>query len=136
MQLNPEFYERLGARIAALRRAAALSQEQLAERADVGSSYVAHIEVGDRKPTLDVLMRLAAALDVPLWRLITDDRLTRDERARDAHVRVLADRAATLGATDVEALAYIAERLQTASGNGRGPATRATGPARNNKTRR
>jgi len=61
-----DFYHQLGRRIAALRRAAGLSQERLGERAHVGASYVAHIEIGSRKPTIDVLLRLADAVDVPL----------------------------------------------------------------------
>ena len=86
---NADFYRQLGRRIAALRRSVGLSQERLGERARVGASYIAHIEIGSRKPTIDVLLRLAAAVNAPLWQLLTDDRLTPDEKAWDAAAREL-----------------------------------------------
>lgn len=111
---NADFYRQLGRRIAALRRSAGLSQEGLGERARVGTSYVAHIEIGSRKPTLDVLLRLAGALDAPLWRLLTDDRLTPDEKAWDASARELGQRVHGLAQPDLQALTYLATRLKTA----------------------
>ena len=51
-----DFYEELGRRIAELRKTRSMSQERLGEQAEVGVSYVAHIEIGSRRPTLDVLL--------------------------------------------------------------------------------
>ena len=113
---RPDFYDELGRRIAAFRKAASLSQEQLGERAVVGVSYVAHIEIGSRRPTLDVLMKLADALDVPLWRLITDDRMAPDEVTWDASARDLAEKVRGLDTNDLHALSYLAERLKKQSG--------------------
>ncbi len=124
-----DFYVRLGRRIADLRRALDLSQERLGERAGVGTSHVSHIEVGTRRPTLEVLRRLATALAVPLWRLITDDRHTRDERTWDAASRALADQVRGLGPDDLRALAYLAARLRgsnEAPGLGQAKPPRAT----------
>lgn len=42
------------------------SQEQLAERASVQRSYLVEIEAGLRNPTLDVIVRLANGLHVPV----------------------------------------------------------------------
>lgn len=53
VSVHSDFYRHLGRRIAALRRSDGLSQERLGERARVGSSYIAHIEIGSRKPTID-----------------------------------------------------------------------------------
>ncbi len=109
-----DFYEHLGRRIALFRRGLALSQERLGERARVGASYVAHIEIGSRKPTIDVLRRIAEAVDVPLWRLLTEDRLTTDEKAWDAASRDLAAKVHGLPQDDLQALSYLAGRLQGA----------------------
>jgi len=109
---HDDFYRQLGRRIAALRRLVGLSQERLGERAHVGASYVAHIEIGSRKPTIEVLRRIAEVIDVPLWRLLTDDRLTTDEKAWDAAARELAGRVRGIAQQDLQALTYLATRLQ------------------------
>ena len=112
MTVHVDFYRQLGRRIAALRHSVGLSQEKLGERAHVGASYVAHIEIGSRKPTIDVLLRIAGVVDVPLWRLLTDDRLTTDEKAWDAASRELGERVHGLAQQDLQALTYLATRLQ------------------------
>jgi len=110
-----DFYEELGRRIADLRKSRSMSQERLGEAAEVGVSYVAHIEVGSRRPTLEVLLRLADALQVPLWRLITDDRLDHDELLWDAAARDLGTKVRGLSHDDLRVLAYLADRLHGAT---------------------
>jgi transcriptional regulator with XRE-family HTH domain len=119
VRANADFYRQLGRRIAMLRRSVGLSQERLGERARVSASYVAHIEVGGRKPTIDVLLRIADAVNAPLWRLLTDDRLTTDEKAWDAAARELAERVHGLAQPDLQALTYLATRLKTAESPGK-----------------
>ena len=46
------------------RAAADLSQEKLGERANVHRTYVGELERGLKSPSLDVIVRLALALDV------------------------------------------------------------------------
>lgn len=111
---SEDFYQQLGRRIAALRGLLDLSQEKLGERARVGSSYIAHIEIGSRRPTIEVLRRIADAVNAPLWRLLTDDRLTPDEKAWDASARDLAEKVHGLAQSDLQALTYLATRLKTA----------------------
>jgi transcriptional regulator with XRE-family HTH domain len=41
-----------------------VSQEELADRADIDRTYVSLLERGLRQPTLDTLFRLAAGLNV------------------------------------------------------------------------
>jgi len=55
---------RLGAGLRAYRRAAGVTQEQLAERLGVTPRYLAGIERGERNLTLDSIDRLAADLGV------------------------------------------------------------------------
>ncbi|MBX3160111.1 MAG: helix-turn-helix domain-containing protein [Deltaproteobacteria bacterium] len=98
-----------------MRKSRSWSQEQLAERAGVGSSTVSHIEIGSGHPSLEILLKIAGALGVPLWRLITDDRMTPDERTWDAASRELAEKVRGLDADDMRALSYLAARLQQAT---------------------
>jgi len=56
--------------VRALRVAARLSQEQLAERSGIHTTYLSSLERGHRNPTLNVLAALAGALDVSLPRLL------------------------------------------------------------------
>ncbi len=86
-----DFYRELGRRIAELRRQRGLTQERFAERASITTSYLARIETGARKPTLDVVRRLAAELEVPAWQLLADDREgSEDEAWRGAADRLVA----------------------------------------------
>jgi transcriptional regulator with XRE-family HTH domain len=61
------------------REQAALSQEALAHESEVHRTYVSLIERGIRHPTLDVVFRLASALDIPPATLVgeTEVRLKR-----------------------------------------------------------
>ncbi len=54
----------LGRRLKALRKRAALTQEDLAERAGINSKYISGIERGRENPTLDTLLLLASELGV------------------------------------------------------------------------
>ena|SRR6185437_6386638 len=80
-----------GRAIYELRIKAALSQEELAFRSDVGRSYVGVLERGEKEPCLGVMFRLAKALDVTLLEVFgLTDRLYREgfKRARrNARVR-------------------------------------------------
>ena len=57
--------ETIGRRVRRLRLARGLSQKQLA-MPGVSYSYISRIESGNRKPTLNVLRKLARRLGVPL----------------------------------------------------------------------
>ena len=62
----------LSTNIRSLRTQAGLSQEQLALRADVDRTYVSQIERAIGNPSLLVLTKLAAILDVDLLSLFTE----------------------------------------------------------------
>jgi transcriptional regulator with XRE-family HTH domain len=64
--MEDAFYKRLGEHISQLRKASALTQEDLSAASDLTTSYINKIEAGTRKPTLDVLGAIADALDVPM----------------------------------------------------------------------
>ena len=60
----------LGLRIAMLRRAAGLSQSQLAKAAGVSPSTIGMYEQGRREPSIDTLVAMADALGVSLDLLV------------------------------------------------------------------
>lgn len=60
-----------GESVSRLRRERSWTQEDLAERADVHRSYLAAIETGVRNPSLDVIVKLANGLRVPVAQLFT-----------------------------------------------------------------
>lgn len=63
---NPYFGETLRA----YRLERHLSQEQLSERVDVLRSFISSLENGTRQPSLDMILRLAKALDITPGKLI------------------------------------------------------------------
>lgn len=56
-----DYYE-IGQRIRKYRKALGMSQEQLAERADISVTHMSHIETGNTKLSLQVLVDIAGAL--------------------------------------------------------------------------
>ena len=59
----------IGMRIKEIRRSKGLSQEQLAERADINSKYLSRMERGTENPTLDMFIKLANALGIEMWEM-------------------------------------------------------------------
>lgn len=98
----------LGQRLARLRHERGLTQEELAERAGIATSYLSRIEIGMRQPTIVSLARIAAALRVPLWRCVADpaDRSVRDPSSKLSRVAV------GLTEKEVELLVAIARELK------------------------
>ena len=65
--------KRIGLHIRAARRNMGYTQEKLADRLDLSANFIAHLERGSRKPSLDTLIALSAILDVPLEDLLKAD---------------------------------------------------------------
>lgn len=62
----------VGRNIRRIRVSLRISQERLAYDAGVDRSYLGGMERGEQNPTVDVLERVAATLDVPLKALFDD----------------------------------------------------------------
>lgn len=62
-----------GQRMATLRRACGLTQEQLAELIEKDRVYVGYLEQGRRSPSYETVYSLAAALNVPMIELFDFD---------------------------------------------------------------
>lgn len=59
-----------GDRVRHYRQRLNLSQEALAYKADINRTYIASLEAGHRNPSLDLMARLASALEVDLGTLV------------------------------------------------------------------
>lgn len=67
-------YYKLGQRIRNSRKACGLTQEQLAEKVDISSVHLSHIETGTTKLSLSVLVSIATALNVSTDSLLFDEK--------------------------------------------------------------
>lgn len=94
----------LGDRIKELRTQAGWSQGQLAERVGTDARQISRYENARITPSLDVLARIAQALDVSLDHLVFDDIARRPLHAKQD---VLGDRLAAIAELDPEALAAL-----------------------------
>jgi transcriptional regulator with XRE-family HTH domain len=61
-----------GSKVRELRKERGMSQEALADAANVNRSYLSEIEQGIVSPTIVVVLRLAKAFDVPAAALVDD----------------------------------------------------------------
>ena len=62
-----------GATVRKYRKAAGLSQETLADLAEIHRTYIGGIERGERNPTLLMIHRLANALEIEPFKLLEID---------------------------------------------------------------
>lgn len=70
-----------GRRLRSIRKALKITQEQIAEEAEINPKYLGELERGEKKPSFDVLVALSTALGVPLGAFFQFDREERDEKA-------------------------------------------------------
>ena len=65
-------YYKIGQKIRKFRKAHGMSQEELAERIDISTTHMSHIETGNTKLSLPVLVNVATALEVRVDDLLSD----------------------------------------------------------------
>lgn len=63
---EPQYLKAFGKRLAEVRRSRGLTQEQLAEKADITQLSLTFLETGRRWPRIATLHKLAKCLDVPI----------------------------------------------------------------------
>lgn len=68
---NMNYFE-IGQRIRKLRKAYNFSQDQLAEMVEISTTHMSHIETGNTKLSLPVLVKIAQALHVQTDEIIYD----------------------------------------------------------------
>lgn len=74
-------YYKIGQRIRKFRKAQGLSQEQLAEAVNISTPHMSHIETGNTKLSLPVLVSLAQHMHVSVDELLFDDPANRKNNA-------------------------------------------------------
>ncbi len=79
----------VGRRIKTLRKAHKLSQEALADRADMSVKYLSRIEVGRENPTVDILLRLADGLNVEPYEMLCFEDLEPVRQLRERAARLI-----------------------------------------------
>lgn len=102
---------KLGIKIRTLRKVAGLTQEQLAEAADVSPNFIGYVERGQRALSIKTLERIARALNVPprdLFEFSAGDR-------NDVHYEALLTELRKCSLDDLRVLAPLAERLSKQS---------------------
>lgn len=82
-------YYKIGQRIWKLRKAYNLSQEELAEKAYISTVHMSHIETGNTKLSLPVLVDIAEALQVHTDDLIYDQPIAPENTALNDIAAVL-----------------------------------------------
>lgn len=64
------YLKELGGRIHNLRKARAMSQQQLADSADLDRTYISAVEHGKQNVTVGAIVKLSGALKIPLKQLL------------------------------------------------------------------
>lgn len=70
--MQKSIYDVVGEKVREERKKAGLTMEQLAELAQISTSFLAYIETKGRKASLETIQKLAQALRVPVSRLFED----------------------------------------------------------------
>jgi y4mF family transcriptional regulator len=70
MPAGPQHRHLLGEAIRAQRKKAELTQEKLAEKADLSTVFISRVERGKESPTMDSLVKIARALGVSVRDLV------------------------------------------------------------------
>lgn len=82
-------YYKIGQQIRKIRKAHGLSQEELAERVDISTTHMSHIETGSTKLSLPVLVDLATTLGVRTDDLLYDSPAMPAGRALEEIIAVI-----------------------------------------------
>jgi transcriptional regulator with XRE-family HTH domain len=117
---HAEVVRQFGTRLREVRAARNVTQASLAEKAQVALSHLSKLEKGEAAPGLDLLDRLAKALDVTITDLIprpasSDDSDDQKEQVRTAFEMVLS----RAGGETLEMVRVFLSRLAESSSLGR-----------------
>jgi transcriptional regulator with XRE-family HTH domain len=103
----------LGDNLKKIRKARGYTLEQLAEKIESSSGTLSHIENGTRRPSLDMLDKIAAALDTTVLDLMAGD--TTAEKLYFENIdKMVNPEKSTVVSEDLENMLY-AERIKSSS---------------------
>ncbi|MBI1923317.1 helix-turn-helix domain-containing protein [Candidatus Poribacteria bacterium] len=98
----------LGEKIRKLRKSARLTQEKLAEKADLSAYYIGQIERGEALPSLVVLQEIAKAFGLTLSQLLD---FPSEQETPEAIIEEIVRRLRAGDVPDVEGLSLIREMI-------------------------
>ncbi len=81
--------KKLATNLKTLRQIKQISQEKLAEKANISLPYLSAIERSQKWPSPDTLAKLADSLDVKVENLLSDSLFPRQDNSRDFAAEVL-----------------------------------------------
>lgn len=90
MDSQPKLF---GKRVRSIRRAAKITQEDAAEKAQLNAKYLGEIERGEKRPSFEAILALAKALNTSPSAFFQFDREEGDEKTLRKRVESLVNRA-------------------------------------------
>lgn len=81
--MNEMNYAKIGARIRDARMMQKLTQEEASERCDITSSYYGNIERGEKKMSLETLVKISRGLGVSTDKLLFGEEVPRQDLLED-----------------------------------------------------
>ncbi|MCM8772251.1 MAG: helix-turn-helix domain-containing protein [Candidatus Omnitrophica bacterium] len=67
-----KFYKKLGEKIRKIRKSKSFTQEELAWKTGVSPNFIGFIERGEKKPSIETLLKIGEALEVPVSKFFED----------------------------------------------------------------
>ena len=101
-------YYKIGQKIRKYRKAMGMSQEQLAEKVGISTTHMSHIETGNTKLSLPVLVDISKVLEVR-----TDDLLFDAPSEKGLSIKELTDILETCTAEETRVITDMAKALKT-----------------------
>ncbi len=68
--MTRDFYINLGKRIYALRKATGITREKFAENAGINDYYLGEIERGEKRASIEILLKICHVLDLEIHELL------------------------------------------------------------------
>ena len=91
--MNAEVKALIGRRIKSLRKSRCLTQEKLAEIANLHPKYISSLECGRENPTLNLFIRISEALKVEISEIFTFEHERNSSEKIKGDIRRLVDNA-------------------------------------------
>lgn len=101
----------IGSKVKALRAQVGMTQEELAKKINVTSGTIGMIETDNRKPSIDVLRKIATLFNVSTDFLLDIKRNEDDSLTTNPYIREIARAGDNMSIEDAVELRKLAERL-------------------------
>lgn len=101
----------VGSRLAQLRENRKLSKNKLAKLSGVAQTYVGSIESGEKQPTIQILEKLCAALEISLAQFFSEDNA--GESVIPSHIHEMVELASSLTPRQLHLVTELLRELHT-----------------------